>query len=71
MSVLVLTDNASYIQALKQLIQASEVHRQLIMGFTELLVNASHYERLDLLWDGLREIIMELETHAEKQGTIH
>ena len=66
-----LTDNNSYIQALHRLINTNELYQQLIMGFTELLVNASHYQRLDIVWDGLKDIIMELEKNAKKKGTIH
>jgi hypothetical protein len=71
MPVIILDNNASYIQALHRLIDTNEVYRHLITGFTELLINASYYQRLDLVWDGLANTIRELESHAQKDQTVH
>ena len=71
MPTIFLTDNASYIKALHKLINTNEMYRNMIKGFTEILVNASHHQRLDIVWEGLRRIIFELEETTEKDGTIH
>lgn len=71
MPVIVLNDNDSYVRALYRLINTNELYQHLIMAFTELLINASYYQRLDLVWDKLADTIRELESHAQKGWTIH